>query len=406
MTLTINRVVGAPYFAPVLVVALLATVSLQHTRTATAAAYGLTILVYAVIAMVCLTADVSIVAKRRYVILFLSLAMIITARTVLSPTLGASIRLAAFLLFTSANLFLIPQLVSFRDFLFASSWFSALTVLLGFAGYFSPSLLPFTDLSVWGGRLYIWPALAPITSIYWNPNALGFLALTGSLSALGLWRLSGSLPAGLLAVNGIGLAFTNYRTGILALAIALVLYSIFVLAGRELFSVATSMGVVGSVIGLLMLFGVLPAPQFLTEVSLNNRRLLWTAALHAFAEQPVWGYGFGSAKAAIQPFLAGTDQVGTGIHNSYLRMFVALGVSGGLAYLAFVISVVVGSARAAADSCTAGVSVLVVALALVQVFNGLTFTGISLHSTVISIAMGYHITGPAVVRRRSPRWQT
>jgi len=74
-------------------------------------------------------------------------------------------------------------------------------------------------------------------------------------------------------------------------------------------------------------------------------------------------------------------------------MFVGLGVGGGMVYVAFFFGALVRSMYCSTDITGTVVVILLVAFFVVQMFNGLTFVGTSLHSSTIAITMGYAIVG-------------
>jgi O-antigen ligase len=175
---------------------------------------------------------------------------------------------------------------------------------------------------------------------------------------------------------------SHYRTGWVALLLALGLWYVFVLGGRDLLILATVGGITSIGVGLALLFGILPGPDVLSEMSLNGRRELWIASVHAFQQEVFLGNGFlGTLEAVGNP------------HNSYLRMFVSFGVIGGLLYTILVIGVTVGSARRTVSIETWTLTALLVAVLIVQLFNQLTFIGISMRSSMIAIVMGYYMLG-------------
>jgi O-antigen ligase len=166
----------------------------------------------------------------------------------------------------------------------------------------------------------------------------------------------------------------------MALLVAVGLWYVYVLWGRKGLVVATVGGILSMVVGLAMLFSIVPAPRALTEMSLNGRRELWTASARAFLQKPILGHGF-----------LGTAEVAGNPHNSYLRIFASFGVVGGLLYTALVVGVTVKSALQSIPPKTWVLTALLVAVLMIQMFNQLSFVGISMRSTMIAILMGYGI---------------
>ncbi|MDB2243105.1 O-antigen ligase family protein [Halorubrum ezzemoulense] len=219
-----------------------------------------------------------------------------------------------------------------------------------------------------------------------NPNILGILALGGSLATVSELRIRGVNQESiiLLLINFIGLLFTNYRSGIFAFIAVIVLLYSYQLGGRGLFSITTVAGLF-----CVSLFFVLVVSPI--HIPLNNRQYLWTAAYNVFLDQPVLGHGLGRSRAVIQSELPMFLKGGPGIDNAYLRMFVALGIIGGVSYIFAILSCVVTAARNATNPIQVDLSVFITAFALIQIFVGYTFIGVFLPSLLIALPIGYHI---------------
>jgi O-antigen ligase len=238
-------------------------------------------------------------------------------------------------------------------------------------------------LSLWGAELYLYPDFAPITSVFVNPNQLGSLALVGTITTLVEWQRHGKTATGvILGLNIIGLLLTNYRTAWIALVAALGLLTMYSLWGRKQLVFAAVGGISAFATVLLMTFNIVPGPEPLAELSLKGRRSLWLSSVRALKNKYILGYNFG-----------GVSEVVGNPHNSYLRMFVAFGVGGGLVYLSLVIGTVIGSARRTTTYPGITLVMLLIGFCIVQLFNQLSFVGVSMRSTLIAVGMGYYITG-------------
>jgi len=301
---------------------------------------------------------------------------------IIFPSVGSLARIGGFFIFTLANLLFAPSVIPFRYLTFLASRYAAGLIVLGFLPYLGiQSLFGLFDLSLWGGYLYLYPELSPIRSIFSNPNALGFVLLVGVTAALiEAIRTRRRIAVALVLFNSIGLLFTNYRTGMISFVIVLSLYSVYVLFNQRTYTAAVVGGLTTSVLLLLAMFGLVPGPTWLTELSLNGRRELWRETAMAIREAPLFGVGFGNYPTVVN-----------NPHNSYLRMFLALGLGGGLVYLFIVLRSILQSARNTTDWKLLGISLYLVAFFFVQMLNSLTFVGISFHSAIISLLIGYHI---------------
>ena len=313
----------------------------------------------------------------------------------ISPSVGSAVRVGGYFIFTLSNLIILPSVISFKHIVFLASRYSSILIILGFLPYIGiQSIFGLFDLSLWGANLYIYPALSPIRSIFSNPNALGFVVLVGIIAALieSVITLRRDAVA-LFLFNTVGLLFTNYRTGMVVFAITVSLCVVYTLFGQQMYTVSVVGGLTTFALLLLGMFGVIPGPTLLTEISLNGRRVLWRGAAMAVIETPLFGVGFGNYPTIVD-----------NPHNSYLRMFLALGISGGSVYLLIVLRAILHSARKATDWAFLGVSLYLVAFFFVQTMNSLTFIGVSFHSVIISLLIGYHMKSDSLTCRKATEW--
>ncbi|WP_161945985.1 O-antigen ligase family protein [Halalkaliarchaeum desulfuricum] len=377
----------------VLAVLLLLSVISRHTGIPSVASLPFITFVYVIILGVFLTiSDLKIKTEKIYFMLFLLLSFSILLSTMFNLTASSFSRFGAFVVFTSMNLFILPKIIDFDHFLFASSRVTAGIVLLGFLPYLGgPTQIGVIDLSLWGARLYWYPNLSPLTSVFVGANWLGFLTLVGSLSAIGeWWKFKSSISKYLIFINFVGLLFTNYRTGWVAFAAAIGILAGYILLNRDAIVLLTAGGILTTVVALAMMFKIIPGPAFLTELSLNNRRGSWVAGADVFKQQYLLGYGFGNTADVVSTRVPPSSPAN--VHNSYLRAFLALGVGGGIAYLGLFLSTLFKSALEAVSKTGVLLSMFLVSFFIIQMFNSLTFIGISLHSVIISIVMGYQVT--------------
>jgi len=377
-----------------LALSLLVAGVLQHTFVPDIGSYAIVVVVYAGVLFAFLYGSPGIFpVDRSYLSLFLLFILLFGASMVLNATLAAVMRYLAVALFTGILLFVVPRVISLWYYLGAVSRVSAALVVLGFLPYLGFSVqLGVVDFTLWDSSLYWYPGFETITSVFINPNPFGFLTLSGSIAAIAEWRrYRNRVALALVAINSIGLAFTNYRTGMAAYIAAVGLFTAHAVGGRELLTVAVVSGLSTILVVLLIMFAVLPGPDELVELSLSGRRELWNTAFGLFRDRPLFGYGFGNTAAVMRTL---TTQASGQIHNSYLRVFVGLGVGGGVVYLALFFSALFRSLYRSVDTPGVITAVLLTTYFIVQVFNGLTFIGTSLHSSLITLTMGYAVLGP------------
>lgn len=369
------------------VLVLLVAIILQYTLLPTSVVYALITLVYLLIVPLLVLYNDTIEVNSTYTKLYLVFAALVYLRLLFEPSLGNLARLGVLFTFTTANIFVIPSLLPLRQFLSVTARVSAPLVVVGLFPYLGlPVQFGFVDLSLWGARIYWYESLNPITSVFSNPNQLGGLALVGGLAALHECFENRTRTAGaLLLVNSAGLLLTNWRTGWIIYTLSVGLYLVYFLKGRQYLTVAIGGSLICITAAILMAFDVLPGPSVLSDLSFGNRRPRWVANVRAFLDQPLWGYGF----TGITDFEGGAGNP----HNSYLRIFTGFGIIGGILYLLIVVGTAIGSARRAVSYRDATLAILLTGFCILQIFNQLSFIGISMRSTFIAIMIGYYITG-------------
>ena len=366
----------------VFIFVLLTALILQNTKLTTSVSYAIVAAVYVMVPVILLsrgTYEISV--KRIYASLFLLFSSIFFIRVVFDPDIFDLLRLATLLSFTAVNLFLISQITEFEVFLHVLNRLSAIVVIAGLLPFFGfPSEVGFIDLSFWG--TFSTYDLTIITSVFVNPNQLGFFTLIGTIAALVERQQTESRISILfLGINAIGLFSSHYRAGWIALLASLGLFYTYSAFGRRGIIIATVGGIFSIAIGLSMLFGIIPGPEKLTTVSLNGRRELWTASVRALQTNPLIGHG-----------LSGTHEIVGNPHNSYLRIFTSFGLIGGIIYTILVIGPTVGSSRETVSYNGVVLTMLLVSMLIIQILNQLTFIGTSMRSSIIAIVMGYQFS--------------
>jgi len=369
------------------------SISLLHTSTPNLIAYVVLACVYIIMLMYFMTkTDSIILADNIYVMLFLALSILVFLNVMLNASLGVAGQSVVLLTFTFFNIFFLPRVVPLSHFLYISSRYSAILVLIGFLPYAGLDIQTnMFDLSLWHGRLYIFPELNPITSIFGNPNAFGFLTLVGAIAALFEWQRFRSIPAAILfGINLIGLLFTNYRSGWIAFVICLILLLSYSFGGRGLLVSSIVGGISVFTFVMLVILGFLPGPTRLTEISIENRESTWIAGVQVIRDQYLLGHGFGNTGTVLNQYTPTGST--SGIHNSFIRIYIALGVVGVTIYLTFYFLTILKSAKQAVTYQQITIPVFLTIFFYVQVFESHSFLGASLLSVPIALMMGYHIT--------------
>ena len=368
---------------PILLMCLLFAVMLTVTPAPTGPVYLLISLIYVLLSIVFITdTDRIIVANRRYTGVFFIFLVVVFLRTALEPTTSDVTRLGALLVFTISNIFILPKVVSFHEFITVSSISAMIVVLVGYFPFLGlPVEIGFFELTTWR-RSIINSKIPVVTSIFIKPNHLGFISLLGIFTSAVSWgRRKDNIYSIPLVVNFMGFAMTDYRAGWFGLMAAIGLYIVYSKIGRTAGVFATVGGLTACVLGVMVLLDLIPIP--IPEILSTPRGELWLTNIEFLKQKWIFGYNFSGVP--INP------------HNSYIRMFVAFGVVGGLLYLYLVLETAISSARQVTSNSKLILSILLVSFAIIQIFNQLTFIGISMRSTIIAIAMGYYITLDEVI---------
>ncbi|MGH7580029.1 MAG: O-antigen ligase family protein [Gemmatimonadales bacterium] len=190
-------------------------------------------------------------------------------------------------------------------------------------------------------------ALRRYAALQTDPNSLAmtlalalpmawYLAAT-SRSALLRWACRAYMIVGLVAV-----ALTASRGGMVAtiMALAIVPLTMTKLSPGRLVTALVVLALSGAV-------AVAYVPEKIVErlattstevedLSLGGRFGLWKAGVKAFTARPITGYGPGSWRTAVAPWLGPNPQVA---HNSFLSVLVELGLVGLTLYLTMFVAV-------------------------------------------------------------------
>ncbi|WP_227375278.1 O-antigen ligase family protein [Haladaptatus halobius] len=297
------------------------------------------------------------------------------------------------------NLFFIPRHVSRDVFLWAVSLASSFAVGLGLLAYvlgeyqilwfqiqlfgaeFSPPLL--------GTKLHF------LQSIFGNPNTLGGLAFAGAFAALvltgeALRRRSFLLvpvAGAMFVLNSIGVYASYSRASWLALALAAAVYVTYVVLGRRAAAYTTvALGVLTGFFFVGMSLSIVP-------IDSHGRFALWEGGLRAILNAPgSLGYGVVSEDKVIAPFVPDPQFRGYSPHNSYVEIFINVGIVGGLAYLVLTLgSITEGLFRYE----TVDVPMLAFAFgfSVHHMFEKYTMFNIAIATIISALVFGYLING-------------
>ncbi|MFC5279715.1 O-antigen ligase family protein [Halorubrum rubrum] len=317
---------------------------------------------------------------------------------VATPRLGIVTRTIAFFGLIFTNLVYLPRIIPERYFFAMFARLSTVIVCIGFIPLIGPTAIFGFDLSLWPYQASVVSIqFNAITSIFSNPNVLGFLSLIGTICAAVEYRLYDTqLSIGLFGVSLMGLIFTDYIGGWLVLIALVILWLSYQIWGRSGVLGTTFVGGVCGVVILAVVFDLLPGPYILQSQDLSNRKPLWLAGAAAFSQNPILGTGFGTADLMMEPFLDRLE--GYSPHNSFLRMFIETGLIGGGAYLSIHVLAITQTARAITDERSFFLFGFVVIAVITQMFETFSIFGLSMRSTIVTLGIGYAIHNITIQR--------
>jgi O-antigen ligase len=144
------------------------------------------------------------------------------------------------------------------------------------------------------------------------------------------------VPVGVLAV-----ALTGSRGGMIACFLSLLVVPLTMTLSPKRLAMAVVMLLLSGTLAVVyvpekVVDRLATTGSSMQSGSFGGRVRLWVAGVHAFAKQPVMGYGVASYKQAIAPEVGSNTQVA---HNSFLSVLVEEGMVGLLLYLLMLLSV-------------------------------------------------------------------
>lgn len=316
-------------------------------------------------------------------------------------------------------LFVIPRYVSRDVFMWIVSIFSCFFVLISIPVYY------IGDYTFLGMEVQLWDSsftpllmngrITVLQSVFENPNTFAVLAFAGTITAailahrrfpgtdmthedqqvradgasatvwsypsmrsLGLFCLAGVV----FGINAIGTYLSYSRASFLAVAFALTLYFSYVSLGRRSlpFTLAALAG------GFVLLLFLLPV----IGIDVTGRFALWSGSVEAILnESTLFGQGIVNLGETIAPYVEQVHK-GKSPHNSYLNIFISVGLFGGVMYLVIIIgSLVSGVIRYQQVDVPA--LALAFGFALHQMFETYSLFGPTMKSMIAALAFGYLI---------------
>ena len=243
-----------------------------------------------------------------------------------------------------------------------------------------------------------------------HPTVSGVIAALGALLAVA-YLLWGGRPrpgprwhplayAGLLVVAGGATLAAQTRGAVLGLTAGIVTFVIVVVSGRTRLTVVVGLLAAAIVVALTATDTI--TTYFARGASeeelatLNSRTELWDAALGAFAEEPLFGYGVGASRVIFY------EETGLGGgHNAVVNIAVELGLFGLICWLALVASTYLSGLRLG-GSPTSGIAAdraIIVSVLVFLMVDGIFFEGVGAVTNVASTWLFMIVAWLAVARR-------
>lgn len=316
-------------------------------------------------------------------------------------------RIGIYVFASAACILLLPQFIPKRIFLGTVCYLAAIVIVIGLPTLIiGPYSILFLDFDVFYGT-YSVPILGErvpqFMSFMFNPNPLGELAMFGLLAALVEYTHRGRCGV-LVFVCGLGLFLANSVAAMLGTIAGLFIYGIWNSPWKDYSTAIVVSGISVASILYLMILQLLPAPEFLADFSFSGRVLIWQGAVNAIMDAPLLGHGPGDMPTIMDPYVEG--DLGAGIYNSFLRLFVTTGIIGGIAYLVLFIYTLIAYSRVIQESKamfiprrgvgqkpkTILIHSMLLAFVVNEMFSGNSVFGLSFTSIIGALLVGYALT--------------
>lgn len=300
------------------------------------------------------------------------------------------LRLPIFIALTAVTLFIIPQSLSVTAFSHTVSRFATALVFIGLLPYI------FGNLSILGVGVKTYPgafivpvvgwSVAPMQSVFPNPNTLAVIALLGTLTSLMHFDQYGrqaDLAAGIVCL--LGLYLGNSRTVLLTFAVAAAVYTVYKWQGQ----VTARLTVIGSGCAIALFLAVVFSP-LLPDSMLNGREVLWPAVIKTISDTPLFGIGLIEAGGAVAEHVDG-ELSGAGIHSAFFYVLLTAGSVGAASYTILHTWPILAAIKKGFNPLTAQKIVLAIAMATTQLFQTYSIFGASLLAVLSALSLGYVI---------------
>jgi O-antigen ligase len=305
------------------------------------------------------------------------------------------IRATSFILFSVFIILYFSYVVEFEYFLHIVVILSSLVVGIGLLGMnvtlgSNPTLINQTGL-------------VDYKLVFTNPNALGNLTKYGVVSGVILYyRKQSKRILLLVSISLIGLILSQGISEIIAGVSCIILYWLYQTRSSRTFQLTAGIGLATGII--LFLWVLLDPNNWIARLFLPRRRFLWSASLEAISQKPFFGYGLGYTGDYIEPTynksaVASADlnpDMYLSVHNSFLRIFLSIGLIGGLSYVYLFVRGIYLKVFSKPNWKDAGITCLMICVITSHMFQAYLIFGLRMQSVFAAIILGFSLQNQKV----------
>lgn len=307
---------------------------------------------------------------------------------------AAIVRVPIFIMAILCFVYMLPRALSWAHILFSLSFISAGIIMISaptlFGFSYNISLFTFEPYRI-TARFVIDTGIPRLQGPFFTPNAMGMLALAGTMASLFLFqRMKTLFHAGVLSINSMGLFFSGSRGAIVAGLVGITIYILMLVFREGSLKYALLLPIISLLVLLPIEIYTSSISEFIGSINWSGRITLTIASMEATMDKPVIGYGTGSTSEHIEPYVD-PNYRGDNPHNSYARMFLTTGIFGGSAYIALHLKVILLTLSNYVNRESAEISAFVVALAVNQLTQQYSIFGLNSSSIIAATVVGYSI---------------
>jgi hypothetical protein len=380
MRISYNRTEVLPdIYQYIIVFALiLSAISVHSWAVSKISAYGFVLISYSLmLTIIVLNGKLDIILVKWIAIPIFIIFIIYSLKLLVNPSFDALLRLVAFPISFVCGVTIFPYYIYIKKFTYFLSRSSIIMLIIGFFG-----LAISYDPLIWRTTTQIFPGIniniPVIKSVFVNPQTLGLICLIGMISSLYLYAETEEISEVYIGIFlGYGMWVTQHRATLLGLGMGIVFFIAYIKYKTVGVTAFLTVGFLGFVLALLMVYGVLPG---LSGLDLGGRKHLWYLAFVQFLHKPIIGYG------PVQT----SNLIGHPPHSILFRMLITGGILATSAYF-YVFGYVFTHIPSSIESEELIIFTSVFVLLVVDMFSGNSIFGFSLLSIIMSLFLGYSL---------------